>query len=347
MSRRLIYLAVCASVARPLLAQDAAVAPPVPEITATSPATSAATPSRERRPVVSGKAGLPSSVTVKIYSSSSCTGTVLGQGAAAATGVGPFSFSLEVALAPDGRNDLYAASTNAAGLASLCTTVPFRYYTDNTPPAAPSSLAFAPPSPSAQSAPKITGTAESGATVVIYRSADCSGGQVASGTAASFASPGISITATSNATSTFSVAAFDSAGNKSACSPAISYVHVVATPTPSPTPPPTSTPTPRPTSTPAASPSISGLTLGSASVRSGGSAEITVTLASTAPSDAVVALVATIPCLAPVPASVTIPAGQFSKKLSFVVGRTTADSPVTITAAYFGTKRSATLTVTP
>lgn len=54
--------------------------------------------------------------------------------------------------------------------------------------------ATSPASPAADGAPEVTGTATAGATVRVFRGADCSGEAVATGTAAQFAAPGLTVT---------------------------------------------------------------------------------------------------------------------------------------------------------
>ena len=71
----------------------------------------------------------------------------------------------------------------------------------------------------------ITGTAEAGSTVNIYATNDCTGGSVASGTAAAFGGAGFDPPNVADNSSTFYTArATDAAGNQSACSSAAGYV---------------------------------------------------------------------------------------------------------------------------
>ena len=95
---------------------------------------------------------------------------------------------------------------------------------DTTPPAAPSGLATSPASPSSDSTPSVTGTAESGSTVRVYVGGACTGTPSATGTAAEFASPGLTVAVPNDATAQIRAEAVDSSANVSSCSSALSYV---------------------------------------------------------------------------------------------------------------------------
>src|SRR6266542_2925016 len=71
------------------------------------------------------------------------------------------------------------------------------------PTARPTFTSTNPASPANDNAPKILGSAESGSTVRLYTNASCSGSPVASGSAATFASPGIVVSVADNSTTTF------------------------------------------------------------------------------------------------------------------------------------------------
>ncbi len=83
---------------------------------------------------------------------------------------------------------LSATATDALNGVSLCSSVT-SYTADSVAPSAPSSLATNPASPANDNDPRITGTAEAGSTVNVYATNDCTGGSVASGTAATFGEP--------------------------------------------------------------------------------------------------------------------------------------------------------------
>jgi CSLREA domain-containing protein len=97
---------------------------------------------------------------------------------------------------------------------------------DATPPPTPSFTTTVPSSPGNSDQPAVQGTAEAGSTVKLYSGGDCAGSVLATGTAAQFASPGLTPTTpiTHNATTNFRATATDAAGNTSGCTGAFSYV---------------------------------------------------------------------------------------------------------------------------
>ena len=97
-------------------------------------------------------------------------------------------------------------------------------------PAAPSALATVPVSSQNNNNPKVKGTAEAGSTVRIYSTSDCSGNPVASGNAATFASPGLAVTVADNTTTNFRATATNSSENPSPCSAPVTYVEDSAAP---------------------------------------------------------------------------------------------------------------------
>src|SRR4029453_12843824 len=79
--------------------------------------------------------------------------------------------------------------------------------------------------PENNTAPRTTGPAEAGSTVNVYATNDCTGGSVASGTAAAFGGAGLNpADVADNTTTSYTAKAPEAAGNQSACSSAISYV---------------------------------------------------------------------------------------------------------------------------
>ena len=98
-----------------------------------------------------------------------------------------------------------------------CETVNRSGDADGSPPEQPTGLSSTPSSPSDDNAPRITGTAEEGTTVRVYATPDCSGEPAATGSAADFASPGLTVTVPDNSTTTFR-ATSTGAGGTSPCS---------------------------------------------------------------------------------------------------------------------------------
>jgi hypothetical protein len=118
--------------------------------------------------------------------------------------------------------------------------------------------------------PKTTGSAESGSTVKIYRSADCSGSVVATGGATLFATTGIAVNIPSEGTTQLTATATDTAGNASPCSSALAYLRVAPPPPPQPPPandPPSDPPPSNPPPPPAAQcvvPNLKGMSTSAA-----------------------------------------------------------------------------------
>lgn len=111
---------------------------------------------------------------------------------------------------------------------------------DNVPPAAPW-LGTDPVSPSSSGTPRIRGGSEPGSTVRVYAGPSCAGVPLATVSAAELGTPGVAAEVAEGATAAFSATATDAAGNISACSAAISYTRLKASPPPPPPPPLTST----------------------------------------------------------------------------------------------------------
>lgn len=93
-------------------------------------------------------------------------------------------------------------------------------------PARPTQVGTDPSGGGNTTSPKVRGVAPAGSTVTVYRSGDCSGAPVGSGTAAAFAlgGAGISITVPANTVSTLTATATVD-GVASPCSEAITYEH--------------------------------------------------------------------------------------------------------------------------
>jgi len=116
-------------------------------------ATTPSSPANNNSPNVTGNAETGS--TVKLYTNSTCTSSVVGSGTA--TGG---SFSIGVTVTDDTTTDFYATATDVAGNVSSCSTSTVSYEEDSTSPAAPTSLATTPSSPANNNNPSVTGSAE-------------------------------------------------------------------------------------------------------------------------------------------------------------------------------------------
>lgn len=188
------------------------IAPNPPVVSGSSPAS----PSNSMAPTITGTAEAGS--TVALYTDAACTVAVMNGSGPATNG----AFAIQVAAS--GSTTYYATATDAAGNTSGCSTAGYNFVYDATAPAAPTLTGTSPASPSqTNNTPIVIGTAESGSTVHVYRTSDCTGAEAGSG----LATPGfgISITVPSNSTTALTATAVDVAGNVSPCSAMLTYVH--------------------------------------------------------------------------------------------------------------------------
>jgi hypothetical protein len=174
-------------------------------------------PANDNSPEIKGSA--ESGSTVRLYTTPDCTGSPAATGSAASFA----SPGLSVAVSDNTSTTYRAATTDAAGNASSCSTSSITYVEDSTNPDTPSITDTDPDSPANDNAPEVKGSAESGSTVTVYKTSDCTGGVAATGSAAAFADPGLTVSVTGDATTQLSAKATDAAGNASACSSAASY----------------------------------------------------------------------------------------------------------------------------
>src|SRR5262249_52157422 len=94
--------------------------------------------------------------------------------------------------------------------------------------------------------------------------------------------------------------------------------------------------------------SLQNLALSPSSVTGGTSAQAALVLSGPAPpTGAAVSLSSSNPAVASVPAGATVPGGSSSTVVDIATTSVTSSTPVTITASYGGTTRTAALTVTP
>jgi alpha-tubulin suppressor-like RCC1 family protein len=188
------------------------IAPAPPSVTGSSPAS----PSNSLMPTITGSAEGGSTVT--LYSDSGCTSAIVGGTGASING----AFAIQVSTS--GSATYYATSTDAAGNVSTCSGSGYNFIYDAAAPSPPSLSGTSPTSPSAaNNTPIVIGTAENNSTVRVYRTNNCTGAEAGSG----LATPGfgISITVPSNSITMLSATATDAAGNTSACSGMLTYVH--------------------------------------------------------------------------------------------------------------------------
>jgi large repetitive protein len=198
-------------------------APNQPTVTDTDPGS----PANDNAPRVKGTA--EPGATVRLYeaaTSADCTPANV----AAAGPAGTFnSAGIQVSVADDSSTRFRATATDAAGNASACSASSTLYNEDSTPPAQPTLADTTPGSPANDNTPNVSGDAEAGSTVRLYRAttgSDCTPANLAAtGSAGELASPGISVSVADDSTTTLRATATDRAGNASGCSASsIAYV---------------------------------------------------------------------------------------------------------------------------
>ncbi len=135
-----------------------------------------------------------------------------------------FAFSGAVTVpGPSSTTTFRGRTTNDAGVQSACATLG-TYELDMLAPAAPVLTTVSPPSPAAMTTPTLSGTAEVGSTVSLYRGATCT--EPAIGTATSNGTwTIIGALEGLNTTTRFWARAVDRAGNASNCTSLGSWVH--------------------------------------------------------------------------------------------------------------------------
>jgi hypothetical protein len=187
-------------------------APTTPSITGSGPPS----PANENNPEIFGSAVAGS--TVRLFTSAGCSGTPAVTGSAA-TFASP---GLTVSV-PDNSSTTFYANVTIGTDASACSSG-FTYVEDSAPPATPSITGSSPAPPANDNSPEIRGSAETGSTVKLFTDTGCSGTPVATGSAASFASPGLTVSVPDNSSTSFYANAMDGAGNTSSCSSGFTYV---------------------------------------------------------------------------------------------------------------------------
>jgi Ca2+-binding RTX toxin-like protein len=190
---------------------SAANAPRSPSCPPTITETDPASPANNNAPKVRGRVAAGTSVS--IYKTADCSGAALASGSAEAFA----SPGLTVSVPDDATTVLRARATDLAGHSSVCSGA-FSYVEDSSAPTPPTFSSTAPASPANDNSPKIVGTAASGTTVRLYKTSDCSGAPMASGGAATFASPGLTVSVADDTTTVFHATATDGASNVSDCS---------------------------------------------------------------------------------------------------------------------------------
>ena len=177
-------------------------------------------------PVVAGSS--EPGATIRLYAAPDCAGPELASGGTDGAG----AFALPVTVASNSETPISGTSEDSSGKVSPCSPELLVYLHDDIAPAAPFLQATDPPSPSGTAeTPLVIGTAEPGATVELFVDSPCTGAPAASTPAApgsgAFAAP---VTVTPDQAHALTARAVDAAGNVSACSAAIPYLHDASAP---------------------------------------------------------------------------------------------------------------------
>lgn len=185
---------------------------PIPALTGTRPAS----PANDNEPRVHGTAAPGARVHVV---AGACGGPILGS--AQATAEGAFTAAIRV---EDDRAVTLRAWAELADAARSACSGPLTYVEDSTPPPAPLLVRTIPESPADDPRPRVEGTAEPGATVVLSFDPACAEdarGPVAAGEDGTFS---LVVTVPEDRRTLLFATATDRAGNRSACSsPGLPY----------------------------------------------------------------------------------------------------------------------------
>ena len=188
--------------------------PAAPTVTTTAPPS----PANDNNPEVKGTVAGGSPTQVKLYKNATCAGVPDATGTVTAfTGAG-----ITVNVPDNSTTALSARTADQAGNDSSCSNT-INYVEDSNGPAAPSINDSDPDSPANDNNPELKGSAAAGSTVRLYESGNCTGPIEAQGSAAQFASPGLTATVANNSNNAFTATATDTAGNASTCSAAFNY----------------------------------------------------------------------------------------------------------------------------
>ena len=195
--------------------------PSVPVMTAATDTGVSASDSITRiaSPTFVGVVGLASATSVNLYVDGAVNGTATVVG-------GGYSLTPATALA-DGVHTITAGETTPGSPETLSTgSLPVTI--DTVAPVAPAVTGTSPALQGGSVTPSVKGTAEAGSMVSVYTDPACGPPAVVSGSAASFASPGVRAPVAAGSSASFFATATDVAGNVSTCSTTSASYAVVA-----------------------------------------------------------------------------------------------------------------------
>ena len=132
------------------------------------------------------------------------------------------TFGIPVTVADNSTTGFHVRAIDATSAAGPCSPTAFVYVEDS-PPSTPVITDSDPDSPADDEMPEIKGTSDGGTTVTLYTSSDCTGPVAASGSAAAFQSPGLTVTVADGSSTTFYANATGQDGETSGCSAGFTY----------------------------------------------------------------------------------------------------------------------------
>ncbi|MFT5431791.1 MAG: hypothetical protein ACI9OJ_002489, partial [Myxococcota bacterium] len=164
---------------------------------------------------------------ISLFDSPGCGGTPVGFADVDIDG----TFAATVTVSPNAQTALYGTTLDGSDNVSPCSSSALIYVHDNIAPDVPTLTGTNPTSPSSFLAPKAGGTAEAFAQVSLFPNADCSGLPIGQGVADATGTFQVTANVATNASTTITAHASDAAGNSSACSTALTYIHDATEPT--------------------------------------------------------------------------------------------------------------------
>jgi hypothetical protein len=199
--------------------------PAVPTLTNFDPPS----PGQSRSPLLIGKTS--PGATVSLYGDADCKAS-LGRNPVQASTQGRFEFRLSD-LAANAATAVHLLAEDEVKNRSACSSA-VTYVHDNVAPPSPKLTGYFPKSPANNNAPRLLGTAEPGASLVVFpHASSCYGvtelARVTVGADGTFEFP---FSVADNMTQSFSVRVEDAAGNDSSCVPAGQYVEDSIAPAP-------------------------------------------------------------------------------------------------------------------
>jgi uncharacterized delta-60 repeat protein len=154
------------------------------------------------------------------YNSDGSLDTTFSDDGQQTTDIGSGGLDQGNAVAIDGLGRIVVAGFSESDFAVA------RYMSADSFPAPPTLTATNPPSGSNDNNPEIIGNADRGTTVTLYTNPTCAGAPVGTGSASTFASPGVTVSVADNSTITFYAKASNTAGTSACSTSSVTYSEV-------------------------------------------------------------------------------------------------------------------------